>query len=1245
MSIPVISIIKPKNGGTFPTHEDVDCLGGYQTHTTLTSRNGIPTGNRKAGMLTYVVQDNNYYRLGTGMSNSDWVLTLVGGGGTGVTGPQGPTGPQGVTGVTGPRGFTGVTGPQGPTGIGVTGPTGPRGFTGPTGPQGPQGPAGSTATFTLDGSSAGLIAGDSFCTIPGSTNVTKATTSALAAAGGIAGVAVGSVSPGATFSGAVDVIANSITSLGGASGTRLVGITGTTSRLVRLANLTGAETIVGIADTSGNLTIQKASTAVTAGRQVLLPQLFGAKGDGVTDDTAAIRAAHEFLNIYRSGTVHLPYTENGYRIKNLHLNRGGGLLQGDGGGSNQFYYATKLVVDPGYDGIIIDGFGESANGAGAQDFELRNLVVVPGGPQLTHTATAEFVGHGREWQALTAYHIDNIIVPESASWDGYHYVCTTGGTTGASPPTWGTTTVTSGSAVFTRRLISQDVSPWTSHTASVGDFVRPTMSPGNHALGTGGKSAIFKCTVGGVTGGTEPTWGNETNVNVTDGAVTWKRIDNAYLLRLTATDTDWKVGQGIRLEGGGHRGNFFADDLKVTVTVGSPVITFTYQSGVAPVIPGDYLIMDGNGQAFFPTPTKVISKSGNQLTMEYPAVNAGSQTTNVPVGYYIEYVGEIAEIIPTTTPNKTFIMVEYLGECVYNATMRHCDRGIVIHNRCRLSNVVVTDLLGEGPGHGFGIGVYMHGDHGDYHYSNCNGSEIYGGNVLWNYYGYWVSGNDANVCYLTAIDTNGQSWGLTCDSSLNIYVNGESAGGFGFRSVDDGVLDTTWVGCYTEGGTFSVASDKTMVYGGTMPVDGGGYSYIRGIFNKTNIGNIDVFGKYEINFDPKLYGYQFRHTTTPSLHSMVFRKTTSTDDNLAGWWGWAYDGDLHKFSLLFSDGDATVGGGYAWFPKGIFIGESGTQTLIETSNRRIFNGDAAPTSGTYQIGDIMFFRWPIEGSPIGLACTASGTPGSWAPFGIIRASDALSKSIAGSTATITLTAVEASAPEIKFTGARTANATVQIDTPYTLNGAIYPGIDGYCWEKPITNATSGNYSLTIRGSTSDTGVTIAANATCNLINEAGIIKRAGIQVGQSTTADTFAATALDWAGGLSTDGYALPASRAKRTGLQTVGAVTNSTLAVYTIAVGETRVITSQVVATHISGGSGSPDSYFEIRRIVVRNDSGTLMQIKADTQVDVQVNANGTAYSTRLFIVGATIEHQVTQADSGKVIHWGAAGEGLGMS
>ena len=46
---------------------------------------------------------------------------------------------------------------------------------------------------------------------------------------------------------------------------------------------------------------------------------------------------------------------------------------------------------------------------------------------------------------------------------------------------------------------------------------------------------------------------------------------------------------------------------------------------------------------------------------------------------------------------------------------------------------------------------------------------------------------------------------------------------------------------------------------------------------------------------------------------------------------------------------------------------------------------AAPTTGTWARGDIVWNSEPIPGGNIGWVCTSAGTPGDWYEFGVIEA--------------------------------------------------------------------------------------------------------------------------------------------------------------------------------------------------------------------------------------------------------------------
>ncbi len=43
----------------------------------------------------------------------------------------------------------------------------------------------------------------------------------------------------------------------------------------------------------------------------------------------------------------------------------------------------------------------------------------------------------------------------------------------------------------------------------------------------------------------------------------------------------------------------------------------------------------------------------------------------------------------------------------------------------------------------------------------------------------------------------------------------------------------------------------------------------------------------------------------------------------------------------------------------------------------ITNGTAAPTTGTWKVGDQVWDSTPVSGQPMGWVCSVAGTPGTW----------------------------------------------------------------------------------------------------------------------------------------------------------------------------------------------------------------------------------------------------------------------------
>lgn len=79
----------------------------------------------------------------------------------------------------------------------------------------------------------------------------------------------------------------------------------------------------------------------------------------------------------------------------------------------------------------------------------------------------------------------------------------------------------------------------------------------------------------------------------------------------------------------------------------------------------------------------------------------------------------------------------------------------------------------------------------------------------------------------------------------------------------------------------------------------------------------------------------------------------------------------------------SAGPGFARMPRGFFMTGSTTLGATNPARKYVGNSDAAPTTGTWNRGDILYNTAPSASGKVGWVCTTGGTPGTWKAFGDI----------------------------------------------------------------------------------------------------------------------------------------------------------------------------------------------------------------------------------------------------------------------
>jgi hypothetical protein len=102
-------------------------------------------------------------------------------------------------------------------------------------------------------------------------------------------------------------------------------------------------------------------------------------------------------------------------------------------------------------------------------------------------------------------------------------------------------------------------------------------------------------------------------------------------------------------------------------------------------------------------------------------------------------------------------------------------------------------------------------------------------------------------------------------------------------------------------------------------------------------------------------------------------------NNAATPWVWSINESQQITQLYNGAGGSNA---YVMSPPGFAAG-MGFPRGIAVQNSLQYSGTAAPTTGTYTVGNIVWNTTPTAGGKVGWICVTAGTPGTWKSFGAI----------------------------------------------------------------------------------------------------------------------------------------------------------------------------------------------------------------------------------------------------------------------
>lgn len=248
--------------------------------------------------------------------------------------------------------------------------------------------------------------------------------------------------------------------------------------------------------------------------------------------------------------------------------------------------------------------------------------------------------------------------------------------------------------------------------------------------------------------------------------------------------------------------------------------------------------------------------------------------------------------------------------------------------------------------------------------------------------GIHLNGSDANANLLLHPDASGnKGWGVNDSSSLgNTFSQGHTSDNLygAYRSRPASTNRATFISPYSESGQGGDNSNTTFEMSARAIILGAQGVTPDGDFPAINAENDGLVAHQTLSVMDAANTEDSGGTFGRLGRGLVSLRSTDGQLFAIQRSGSTYTGIQYRGTdciLFHNTSNGVIGLGVPYFPNGYAL----STTVKHTA------ASAAPTTGTWQRGEVIWNNSPSAGGYVGWVCVTSGTPGTWKQFGAILA--------------------------------------------------------------------------------------------------------------------------------------------------------------------------------------------------------------------------------------------------------------------